>query len=228
MASFKELTDKNGSIYYKVQVSAGRGRKVTRNWRPADGWSAKTIERELNKYAASLENDLAAGTLETRKERLDRERIAALEDAKLKTLRQYVENIYMPTKETSFSENARSSYQQNLDNHILPVLGDFLVTDITPAMLKNLLTSFQKKGYAHATAVKLYMILNGIFKMALLDDTITFNPMMKVERPKPRKSDPRPEEQEKAYVVIPFSKPWWSRPRRESAAESAGGQKRGG
>ena len=30
------------------------------------------------------------------------------------------------------------------------------------------------------------------------------------------------------YVVIPFSKPWWSRPRRESAAESAGGQKRGG
>jgi len=29
-------------------------------------------------------------------------------------------------------------------------------------------------------------------------------------------------------VVIPFSKPWWSRPRRESAAESAGGQKRGG
>jgi len=30
------------------------------------------------------------------------------------------------------------------------------------------------------------------------------------------------------FVVIPFSKPWWSRPRRESAAESAGGQKRGG
>lgn len=29
-------------------------------------------------------------------------------------------------------------------------------------------------------------------------------------------------------VVIPFSTPWWSRPRRESAAESAGGQKRGG
>ena len=33
---------------------------------------------------------------------------------------------------------------------------------------------------------------------------------------------------EKSNVVIPFSKPWWSRPRRESAAESAGGQKRGG
>ena len=33
---------------------------------------------------------------------------------------------------------------------------------------------------------------------------------------------------ENCNVVIPFSKPWWSRPRRESAAESAGGQKRGG
>ena len=201
MASFKRLTDSSGIVYYQVQASGGRGRRVKRNWRPEPGWSARTIQRELHKFAAQLENDLASGAVSTKKETDEQARLAALEAAKLKTLRQYADGVYMPTKEATFSKNARSSYWQFLDNHILPALGDFLMVDITPAMISKLMLDFQKKGYAHATAVKLYNILNGIFQMAFLDDTIKGNPMLKVKRPAPRKDEKSQDEGEKAYTI---------------------------
>ena len=201
MASIKKETDAQGNPVYKVQASGGRGRRVKRSWRPEPGWSAKTIERELNKFAAQLENELASGAVNTKKEEEEAARLAALEAAKLKTLRQYATGVFMPTKAATFSENSRSSYQRNLDVHILPALGDFLMMDITPAMISKLLLDFQKSGHAHASAVKLYNILNGIFQMAFLDDTIKANPMLKVKRPAPRKEETARDESEKAYTV---------------------------
>lgn len=201
MASITKAIDAQGNIVYKVQASGGRGRRVKRSWRPEPGWSAKTTERELNKFAAQLENELASGAVNTRQEDKEAARLATIEAAKLKTLRQYVTGVYMPTKAATFSENSRSSYQRNLNIHILPALGDFLMTDITPAMISKLLLDFQQSGHAHASAVKLYNILNGIFQMAFLDDTIKTNPMMKVKRPAPRKEETAHDESEKAYTV---------------------------
>ena len=139
--------------------------------------------------------------MNTRQEDKEAARLAALEAAKLKTLRQYATGVYMPTKAATFSENSRSSYQRNLDVHILPALGDFLMVDITPAMISKLLLDFQKSGHAHASAVKLYNILNGIFQMAFLDDTVKANPMLKVKRPAARKEEQAQDESEKAYTV---------------------------
>lgn len=111
----------------------------------------------------------------------------------------------MPTKEATFSENARSSYRMFLDKHILPVLGDVLLVEVSPAMISKLLIDFQRAGYAHATTVKLYNILNGIFEMAFLDDSIPMNPMLKVKRPAPRKDEQPKEESDKAYTVQELS-----------------------
>lgn len=201
MASITKMTNHSGEDVYIVQASGGRGRKVRRTWRPEPGWSARTIKRELNKFAAQLENDLASGAVSTKKEADEQARLAALEAAKLKTLRQYADGVYMPAKTATFSENARSSYRQFLDRHILPALGGFLIMEITPAMLSKLLLDFQKHGYAHSTAVKLYNILNGIFQMAFLDDSIKSNPMLKVKRPAPRKDEKPVEEGDKAYTA---------------------------
>lgn len=201
MASITKTIDAQGNPVYKVQASGGRGRRVKRSWRPQEGWSARTIERELQKFCANLENELADGTISTRQEEKEQARLAALEAAKLKTLRQYVEGVYMPTKSATFSENSRSSYQRNLDVHILPILGDFLMVDITPAMISKLLLDFQRNGHARASAVKLYNILNGIFQMAFLDDTIKANPMLKVKRPALRKEEKAQDELDKAYTV---------------------------
>lgn len=107
----------------------------------------------------------------------------------------------MPVKETTFSENTRSSYRMFLDKHILPVLGDTLLVDVTPAMVTKLLVDFQKAGYSHATAIKLYNILTGVFEMAFLGDSIPMNPMLKVRRPAPRKGEQPKEESDKALTV---------------------------
>lgn len=119
----------------------------------------------------------------------------------------------MPTKELSLAENTRDSYQRFIDRYIVPALGDNLIVDIKPAMLQSFLLAFQKKGYAHATCVKLYNILNGIFTMALRDETLETNPMTKVIRPRiskdqeyEQKNDDDEEEEEdddnnKAYTV---------------------------
>lgn len=170
-----------------------------------DGWSKRTAEREVAKEAAEFERACGAGEVENRKQRKEREEAeaaaAAAERAKQKTVRQYVDGAFMPTKEITFSKNARSSYRMFLDKHILPVLGDTVLTDVSAAMVTKLLLDFQKAGYAHATAAKLYNILNGVFEMAFLDDSIPTNPMLKVKRPAPRKDEPMKAESDKALTA---------------------------
>lgn len=206
MASIKKTTDKDGNTVYKVQVSAGRGRRITRSWHPVETWSAKTIEKELAKFAASLEKQFADGEVLTKQEEAEKARAAELEAAKLRTVRQYADGVFMPTKEATFSENARASYRMFLDKHILPVLGNLLLTDVTPAMISKLLIDFQKAGYAHASAVKLYNILNGLFDMAFMDDSIPISPMLKVKRPAPRKDEAPKGESDKALTAKELSR----------------------
>lgn len=170
-------------------------------WYWPDGWSKRTAERELTKQAAAFELKCNQGEILNREEERRKEAEERAEAAKLKTLRQYADGIFMPTKEATFSENARSNYRMFLDKHIYPVLGDTLLTEITPAMVTKLLVDFQRAGYAHATTVKLYNILNGVFEMAFLDDSVPINPMLKVKRPAPRKDEAPKDESEKALTV---------------------------
>ena len=212
MASIKKEIDSTGAVVYKVQASGGRGRRVKRSWRPEPGWSARTIERELQKFCANLENELADGTVSTRKEELEQARIAALEAEeqarlaaleaeRLKTFRQYLDGVYWPAKEAGFSENTRSSYSQFFRNVILPALGDQPLTEITPAMITKVLLDYQRAGHAHASCIKCFNILNGFFQMAFLDESIKQNPMLRVQRPKPKKGETAQDESDKAYTV---------------------------
>lgn len=213
MASIKLMQTKGGKRFFQICVSRGHGKAPYKTrWYWPDGWGKRTAEREVAKQAAEFERACSAGEVMNRaqaKEKAAQEAAAkaaraaaeAAEKAKLKTFRQYADGVFMPTKETTFSENARSSYRMFLDKHIFPVVGDILLTEITPAMIKKLLVDFQRRGYAHATAVKLYNILNGVFSMAFMDDSITVNPMLKVARPAPRKDETIPEEEDKAFTV---------------------------
>ena len=202
MPSCKLMTSKDGKRFWKIQVSRGRGKsKYTCRWYWPHGWSKRTAERELAKVAAEFELKCQNGEIMNRAEEKAKEAEARAEAAKLRTVRQYADGVFMPSKETTFSENSRSSYRLFLDKHILPVIGDVLLVEVTPAMLTKLLVDFQRQGYAHASAVKLYNILNGIFEMAFLDDSIPMNPMLKVKRPAPRKDERQEDETEKALTV---------------------------
>ena len=202
MASIKLNETKNGRRFFQISVSRGYGKAPYKTrWYWPDGWSKRTAEREAAKQAAAFELACKNGEVLNRAQEREKAAQEAAEAAKLKTVRQYADGVFMPTKEATFSENARSSYRMFLDKHIFPVLGDVLLTVVTPAMLQKLLVDFQRAGYAHATAVKLYNILNGLFEMAFLDDSLPMNPVTKLKRPAPRKGEQPKEESDKAYTV---------------------------
>ena len=202
MASTKLMETKDGKRFFKISVSRGYGKSpYTTRWYWPDGWSKRTAERELAKVAAEFELKCQKGEVMNRAEEKAKEDEARAEAAKLRTVTQYANGVFMATKETTFSENARASYRMFLEKYIIPVLGDTLLAEVTPAMITKLLVDFQRQGYAHATSVKLYNILNGLFEMAFLDDSIPMNPMLKVKRPAPRKDEQKQDETEKALTV---------------------------
>lgn len=207
MASTKLMETKDGKRFFQISVSRGYGKApYKKRWYWPDGWSKRTAEREAAKVAAEFERACAAGEVMNRAQEKEKAAQEAAEAAKLKTVRQYVDGVFMPTKETTFSENARSSYRMFLDKHILPALGDMLLVDVSPAILTKLLVDYQRRGYANASAVKLYNIMNGVFTMAFLDDSIKLNPMLKVKRPAPRKDEKKQEEGDKALTVQELSR----------------------
>lgn len=190
MAFTRKKQTKDGRDYYEITVSRGRGKtRLSRRWYVPDGWSRKAIERELVAVAAEFERQVDAGEVISRAEQKEREAQEIAEAAKILTLRQYGERVFMPAKTITMSENSRSNYQSYLDKKIYPVLGDIKLPEITPAQISALLLSIQSEGKAHATVIKVYTILHSFFKMVYMGDMIDRNPMDKVERPKPRKGE---------------------------------------
>lgn len=193
----------------------GKRTYYTQYWIAERGWSDRYIRSELPKVAERFQQDVDEGRVLKKKEQREKEAaekaaaeqaaaLAAAERARLKTLRQYADDVFMPAKEIVVAENTRLSYRSNLDNNILPVLGDVLIRDITPSMIEKLLLNY-RKDHAHGSAVKVYNVLNGIFKMAARDDTVSFNPMLKVERPAQKKDEKAVTEADKAYTAEELS-----------------------
>lgn len=201
MASTRELFTKDGSRYYEIIVSMGRGKpQLTTKWYPQKSWSKKTIDRELVKEAAEFERKCKAGEVVSRKDAKELERKASLESAKIQTLKQYCQAVYMPDLAVRCSENTRSSYQANLDNWIYPALGDFKLPEITATQIEALLVNMQKQKKAHSTVLKVYTVLNCVFKKAYKGKGAAENPMLIVERPRPRKGEIRKKKPE-AYTA---------------------------
>ena len=201
MASYRKMKTKDDRVVYEIRVSRGRGKTyLTSRWYPPDGWSQKAIERELTRQAAEFERRVKNGEIISREEQKDKELREKQEAAKIQTLRQFSEKVFMPSLTVRCSENTRCSYQLNLDNWILPALGDLKMPEITSANISAVLLSMQSQGKAQGTCVKVYTVLHSLFKMAYMGDVIEKNPMDKVERPRPRKDEVQGKEVE-AYTV---------------------------
>lgn len=197
MASSRKLYTKDGKPFYEISVSRGRDKsRLSTRWYPPHGWSQRAIDKELKKQEAAFEKAVKEGKILSKEEQKELERLKALEYAQIKTLKQYCESVYMPTITVNCAENTRSSYQGNLDKWIYPVLGDFKITEITAAQIDALFISMKSQGKSHATVIKVYNILFGIFKRAYKHDMIEKNPMDKVTRPEPRKDEIKNQEPE--------------------------------
>ncbi len=208
MANAVEKKTKDGKRFYELRAySKEKGRYYTSRWYVPEGWGSRSIQNELKTQLVNFQNAVNAGEILSKKEqaaKAEAERAAAekaaAELAKLKTVKQYANSVFMPDKERSISENTRLSYRSNLDKHILPKLGATLMQDVTPAMINALLFDFQK-DHSYGSTVKLYNVLHGLFESALFDDTIQITPMMKVKRPKQKKDERAVAEADKALFA---------------------------
>ena len=55
MPSTKLMTTKDGKPFYKISVSRGYGKTpYTLRWYVPEGWSRRSVERELKKVAAAF------------------------------------------------------------------------------------------------------------------------------------------------------------------------------
>lgn len=195
MASWQLMETKDGKQFYRIRVSRGRGLSpYSMRWYVPDGWSKRTIEKELPRIAAKFEEECQAGLVLNRQERKDKEEAEKAAEAKIETFQQYGERVYMAAKIIQCAENTRAYYQNILDIHLYPVFGRFKLPDIAPAQISAFFLDVQAAGLAFSTVKGIYITLGQIFKMAYLQDMIEKNPMDKVQRPRQIKTELKEEE----------------------------------
>lgn len=91
------------------------------------------------------------------------------------TLESYMILWYNTYKKDKGAVETQHMYRNCINNHINPALGHFKVKEITGTQVQTLLNSVtSSKSLAH----KVRITLNQIFKQAIADRLITFNPVM--------------------------------------------------
>lgn len=201
MASHELRTDKNGNVYYLIVARNKSGNKVKTTWHPEKGWSQRYIDQQLRRLEDSFETQVKAGDVLNRKEQAEADAAAALLEARIQTVKQYGEQVFMPLKISECAENTRQYYQNALSKHIYPELGSIKLPDLNTAMITAFFLRLQNSDLSYSTVIGIYITLNQLLKMAYLTDMISRNPMDKVQRPKRKKQEKAENCEIKAYTA---------------------------
>ncbi len=95
-------------------------------------------------------------------------------------------NRYLPMREPSWSQNTRSAVTSVVSNHILPILGNIQLTDISRFSLQSHLNNVAK-NMSRSVAKKVRVYVKDILDEALEQDLIPKNPARKLDMPRTRK-----------------------------------------
>jgi integrase len=120
------------------------------------------------------------------------------------TFHDYVENVWWPSRHLEVSTMA--GYRANLDRHFLPYFGDMPMADIIPSTIQAWVTKAISGGLSARSTVKYHVMLHGVFKRAVRDRVIAYNPCAETELPKVVARKTRtvtPEEFERLLAAIP-------------------------
>jgi integrase len=104
-----------------------------------------------------------------------------------RTLREYVEADWLPRQEARVAEGLRSStqkgYARDLRNHILPVLGDRRLADVTVVEVQRLTDQLRADGKAAYTVLNVLHALGSVYRLAVSQRLVMFNPVTHVDKP---------------------------------------------
>jgi len=155
----------------------------------------------------------SAGTHTTRRAA---ERAAHREEAKVRegnwhdhtrgqiTFADYVHTVWLPSRQIEASSLA--AYQSYLNKHFIPFLGTKKMSKILPSDIQRWVTTAGASGLSPASIRKYHTMLHSIFKRAVRDRVITFNPCEETELPKVVRNRARtltPAEYERLIAAIP-------------------------
>ena len=98
------------------------------------------------------------------------------------TFEDYVEGVWWPSRHLEVS--TRAGYRSNLDKHFLPYFGAMAMADIRPSTVQRWVTAAVAAGLSARSVVKYHVMLHGVFKRAVRDRVIGYNPCADTELPK--------------------------------------------
>ncbi len=175
MAYSRRKTKKDGTIFYEITATKNRNEKVSKSWTPPPGWSQKSIERQLHKEEAEFQRQFDAGEILTVAEKREKERLEALERAKLVTFKDFSESVYLPEIILNQTENTRISYENALKTWVYPEFGEMKLVDINGAMVRALLTKMQTAGRGVSSRRIALTIIRGVLARAVESGLICDN-----------------------------------------------------
>ena len=136
--------------------------------------------KQKNKTIYATSRKVARAELE----RMIREASAQPVQASDLTFQQFVESYWKPYLDRrNVKPSTRCSYLCALGKHILLVLGDMRLTDITPLHVENLVQGKLDGKRSPKTVRNLVVLLQGIFALALDNDLIGRSPVRSKHKP---------------------------------------------
>lgn len=120
------------------------------------------------------------------------------------TFDEYVEKVWWPSRHLEVS--TRAAYRSYLDKHFIPYFGQLPMAEILPSTVQGWVTQAVASGLSPRSVVKYHVMLHGVFKRAVRDRVIAYNPCADTELPKVINKKPRilaPAEFERLLACIP-------------------------
>lgn len=186
MASIKEVKgSKKGA--YRITVSNGydmNGKqiKVSTNYTPDPAKTRKQQLKEAEEYAFEFEKKVKEGRL------YNGDKISFAD---------FTEEWLEKEAKVNLEKTTIYCYQRNLRNTILPALGKYKMTKITPVLLERYFTGLLQEGakqngleaYSMGTVKRDYTIISSIMRTAVRWNVIEENPCKRAQLPRERVKD---------------------------------------
>ena len=80
--------------------------------------------------------------------------------------------------------STKAGYRSYLDRRFLPFLGDLPIASILPSTVQSWVTQATSGGLSPRSVRKYHVMLHSVFKRAVRDRVIGFNPCAETELPK--------------------------------------------
>ncbi len=100
---------------------------------------------------------------------------AEFRQAPIYTFKQYIADVFLPTYRQKWKESTRSTFEPDILRYLVPAFGDQLMSMIIRQNMQKFIGD-KASGLSSSIVGHLRWHLNAIFKMAVSDGVVEFNP----------------------------------------------------